>query len=78
MNRGPFVELTVALYRQGIKHTTAAKAIGINAATFQRRLAGKSPWTLPEMYGLTDLLNITTKEWGKMFPNIYKEDLHNG
>ncbi len=71
---GPFFKLNVALNRKGVKHSTAAKAIGVTDATFQRRLNGTYPWTLKDMYILSDLLDISTDQWGEMFPNAYKED----
>lgn len=73
MKYNSFPELTVALYRKRIQHCEAAKELGISTASFQRRMTGQQPWTLDEMYRLSDLLNITTDQWGKMFPNIYKE-----
>ena len=67
-----FKEIVVALYRADIKHMTAAKHLGMSLTSFQRRLSGQYPWTLQDMYGLSELLNITTDDWGKLFPNIYK------
>ena len=72
MTMGPFVELTVLMHRQGLKRSTVAKELGMSQASLYRRMTGESPWTLQEMYGLSDLLGITTDDWGKMFPNIYR------
>jgi len=72
MHHGPFVELTVLMHRKGYKRSTVAKELGMSQVSLYRRMTGESPWTLQEMYGLSDLLGITTDDWGKIFPNIYR------
>lgn len=68
-----FTKLTIELWRKHITHMDAAKSIGISVSCFNRKLDAKSPWTLPEMYKLSELLDISTDQWGEMFPNLYKE-----
>ena len=72
MTTGPFVELTVLMHRKGYKRSAVAKELGMSQVSLYRRMTGETPWTLQEMYGLSDLLGITTDDWGKIFPNIYR------
>jgi transcriptional regulator with XRE-family HTH domain len=54
--------LHMAMWRRGIPQSRLAERLGVTQGTLSRKLRGKSPWTLGEVYEAAAALGSDPKE----------------
>jgi transcriptional regulator with XRE-family HTH domain len=54
--------LHMTMWRRGIPQTRLAERLGVTQGTLSRKLRGKSPWTLDEVYAAAAALGCDPKE----------------
>lgn len=63
-----FAMLRAAMLGAGYKQSEVAEKIGISPVAFSRRMNGKYPFSLDEVYKLLELLKLPSSEIHTYFP----------
>ena len=63
-----FRKLRGALKEYDIDQTYLADKLNVCAMSISRKMTGRTPWTLPEMYAVLDLINVPCERLHEYFP----------
>lgn len=65
-----FDALRARMKARGITGAQLADALGLDPSQVSRRMTGRVPWTLPEMYAVLRLTGSEASEMTTLFPDI--------